>query len=302
MNASTEIRERVASRLGAGISVCREKSICVFPQIPSPVVPYALWRIFDALAIDPQAYSPWHRYDICVCFEDHTSELIDVPEYFAKSSMLWMSDDVTGEWRHERNQVDRFINARCKDISKRRVGIVFERVFGYPLDVDPRSFTGRIVRKSNANASHDGRVITGPVSAADYEAGGDRYAYNLHIDNIRGDTITDFRLMWFGHLSPMLHRKERLASIRFARGANAAFLEPVSAHFSPDEVTAIGDFCREFELDYGELDCLRDNESGRIYVVDVNNTPASRLKGLSREDSIEAVVFLATGFAEGFLL
>lgn len=31
--------------------------------------------------------------------------------------------------------------------------------------------------------------------------------------------------------------------------------------------------CRALGLDYGELDVLRDVEDGKLYVVDVNNTP-----------------------------
>ncbi|MBA3404630.1 MAG: hypothetical protein H0U13_08110 [Gemmatimonadaceae bacterium] len=292
----------MANRLGIREGAFGAVSLCVFPQTVGPVLPYAMWRILDALSIDPAPYDPWKHYDLCVCFEDHTTEVIDVKDYFTRSSMLWINDEITGEWRHERNQVGRFINAGCKDISKQHVGRVFENVFGYPLDVDPRTYPGPIVRKANANASHDGKLIEGPVSEAEYHRDRHEFVYCVHIDNIRDDVATDFRLMWFGHLSPMLHRKERLVSARFSRGARAAFLEPVATHFSASEIDAIGTLCREFGLDYGELDCLRDKGSGRIYVVDINKTPASRLLGMSTKDATEAVVCLATGFAEGFLV
>ena len=32
--------------------------------------------------------------------------------------------------------------------------------------------------------------------------------------------------------------------------------------------------CREMGLDYGELDVLRDREDGRLYILDVNDTPS----------------------------
>jgi hypothetical protein len=42
-------------------------------------------------------------------------------------------------------------------------------------------------------------------------------------------------------------------------------------------------FCAAIALDYGELDVLRDNDSGRIYVVDANRTPI-RPRGLAAAD------------------
>ena len=34
-------------------------------------------------------------------------------------------------------------------------------------------------------------------------------------------------------------------------------------------------------IDYGELDILRDNNDGRIYIVDANNTPSGPPNGLT---------------------
>jgi hypothetical protein len=42
---------------------------------------------------------------------------------------------------------------------------------------------------------------------------------------------------------------------------------------SPDEITKLIAFCSQSGLDYGEIDVLRYRSDGRIYVVDVNNTP-----------------------------
>jgi len=42
---------------------------------------------------------------------------------------------------------------------------------------------------------------------------------------------------------------------------------------SEEEADRVQRFCRGMGLDYGELDAVRDASSGRLYVVDVNNTP-----------------------------
>lgn len=43
--------------------------------------------------------------------------------------------------------------------------------------------------------------------------------------------------------------------------------------FSAAELAQLLDFGARIGLEYGELDVLRDRDSGRIYVVDVNRTP-----------------------------
>jgi hypothetical protein len=294
------IRRRVSARLGLPDGYVHEISVCVFPQMVVSDPPYALSRILAALDIAPEPYSPWKRYDLCVCFEDQTRALIDVPGYVRSASRMWVCDEESGTWTND--QMGRFLNARCTDISKRKVAEVFEAVFGYPLDVDPRSYAGKMVRKSNQNAAHDGRVITGPISDADYERSRGEYVYNVHVNNIDGDAVRELRLPWFGHVAPMLYHNRRPLSIRFSYKNTVSVLEPITAHLSDREVELIGEFCRLFGLDYGELDCLRDYDSGRLYLIDVNKTPCGPPNGLSEEHWEEAVVTLAVEFARGYIL
>ena len=56
-------------------------------------------------------------------------------------------------------------------------------------------------------------------------------------------------------------------------------------------------FCRRMGLDYGELDMLRDREDGRLYIVDVNNTPFGPPHGLPKAHAADAVRTLAENFA-----
>src|SRR6266446_5499331 len=73
----------------------------------------------------------------------------------------------------------RILNYQCKDISKRHMADVFDQVFGYSLTVDPTQYRGLILRKSNANASHDGVILSGPI--AEEGAG---FTYQKLVDNV----------------------------------------------------------------------------------------------------------------------
>src|SRR5258708_27498612 len=79
------------------------------------------------------------------------------------------------------------LNYRCKDISKNKVDAVFTKVFGYSLMVDPLTYQGRCVKKSNVNAKHDGQVISCPIKSVDAS-----FVYQLVINNqIDPDTVQD---------------------------------------------------------------------------------------------------------------
>jgi hypothetical protein len=55
------------------------------------------------------------------------------------------------------------------------------------------------------------------------------------------------------------------------------------------------------DLDYGELDLLRDRGDGRIYVVDVNSTPWGPPNHISEDQSRIAVARMASAFRQAFL-
>lgn len=296
-----EIRARVAAELGAEAEAVAGTSLCAFPQMPVPEVGYSLAKILAALGIAPQPYSPWRTYDVCIAFEDETFPLVDVRRYVEATKKTWQFNEDTEEWTNREPIVGRFLNGDCGDISKRRVAAVFAEVFGRSLDVDPRTFAGRMVRKSNANAAHDGKVVDGPLKPEECDESG-RVVYNVHVDNVTDGIVTDFRLPWFGHLSPKLYRKQRPAASRFSDTPDAAVsYEPVSDHFSSEEIERISAFCRAFRLDYGEIDCLRDRDTGDIFIVDVNKTPAGLPNRLPKPAFIDAVCTHAVEFAKGCL-
>ena len=92
----------------------------------------------------------------------------------------------------------------------------------------------------------------------------------------------------------------RPKSIRFANPNSVSYLVATSNVLSGSEVALCQAFCREIGLEFGELDVLRDKESGRIYIVDANNTPVGPTKSLSESDRMRAIQLYGQVFSNRF--
>lgn len=191
----------------------------------------------------------------------------------------------------------RRVNFDCADVSKSRVAAVFESVFGYALAVDPATFTGAMVEKSEHNGAHDGRIVQGPCSARD------GCVYQRVVDNARDDgVVEDLRCpTLFGAIDVMFIKRRPVAS-RFANMNSEVELSHADAHFSHDERTKLTAFAHAMKLDWGGLDVLRDRRDGRIYVVDANKTDMGPPTALSLLDQVRAARGLARSFNAAFAL
>ncbi|WP_225207532.1 ATP-grasp domain-containing protein [Novosphingobium huizhouense] len=188
------------------------------------------------------------------------------------------------------------INGRCVDISKSTVGRVFAEVFGYALDIDPREHHGKIVRKSEINAVHDGEVLEGPITMPQPGS-----VYQRLIDNTTDDgMVLDLRTGIVGNEVPYVFLKYRPRDIRFSND-NAYVRLGQPDLFTPEEKALILRFCRAIGLDIGELDILRDRESGKIYIVDVAKTPHSPSDNFITLGGLKAIRAGALAFRRQFL-
>jgi hypothetical protein len=187
----------------------------------------------------------------------------------------------------------RIINGNSLDISKRAVGRIFAEVFGYPLEINPLEFHGRMVEKSDTNATHDGRVLKGPLRPEDLRSG---CVYQREIDNQYGDQVIDYRVPILGDEIPLFYLKHRPVESRFGVPNSAATIEDPAAFFSATELKNLKLMSRNMGIDYGELDVLRDSD-GRIYVVDANNTPFGPPVVLTEDEMKSAVSHIASAFS-----
>ena len=214
------------------------------------------------------------------------------PEAPCDAVFLW--DDETrsavGPFRGD----EAAINRRCTDIGKGHVSAVFEDVFGYPIEVDPTTYEGRVVKKSDENATHDGEVIDCPIPADLVFPG---YVYQKAVDNRRDDAegFYEYRVPVFRGGSPVVYVKYRPVGARFKAFDGAEVVAPESV-FTEEERGRIAAFTEALDMEYGELDVLRDRGDGRIYVVDANKTPSGPARGFAREQSVRALHALLPAF------
>jgi hypothetical protein len=159
------------------------------------------------------------------------------------------------------------INRLCTDISKTRVATLWEEVAGYPFVVDPLTATGQFVTKPEANGKHAGQILTGPI--AKRRTG---WTYQKLVDCRIDGQIHQMRAMVAGGHVALAYEKWRPEPEWFS-GTRISVPRTPNELFSADEQALLLRFAARLDLDYGELDILRDEPTGLIYVVDANRTP-----------------------------
>jgi hypothetical protein len=221
--------------------------------------------------------SPSDGYDLAIVWRLAEQEKVQLPPATANQGVV--------------------LNAGCDDISKERVDAAAASAFGYDIRVDPRSYSGPCVRKSNGNALHDGRIIVCPVSAP--EPG---YVYQRVVDNVIGRGIVqDIRLPVLGDLVPFAYCKYRPIAARFSNINMRVEIVPVAEACSADELRRFISFCRAIGLDYGEVDVLRDHNDGRLFIIDANPTPYGPPNHLPKGGSSRALAMLGSAFIDAFV-
>ena len=234
------------------------KRILFYPDFPYKKA--ALYQICLLLGYDI-TNEPQRKFDLAVKWQRYAT--------------FFPNDRVLVELSQQNNNI---INLNCRDVSKKYINKVFKQVFGYDLGVDPLTYPGKCVAKSNLNAQHDGRIIDCPIS--NKKSG---IVYQKLIDNeVQANTVCDYRVPIFKNLIPFVYiyyKKNHTKKQRFYGYPSLVSVELAEAEevFSQDEIKKIISFCHTIKLDYGELDILKDRQDGRIYIVDANNTPSSRL-------------------------
>lgn len=185
------------------------------------------------------------------------------------------------------------INRDCTDISKSKVSNVFDDVFGYSLDVDPRTATPPFICKSEINGRHDGYVAQENCEPKD------GWVYQKLIQTETPDgTVLDLRAVAiFGKL-PLIYLKERPVEERFANRNSRCRLAQTENYLSPEELSKISQFCQKMRLDWGGLDILRDAQDDKIYIVDVNKTDMGPPLALPLKDKLRSTQILGPALRE----
>lgn len=190
------------------------------------------------------------------------------------------------------------LNLECRDISKRRVEEVFSRIFGYTSFIDPTVGKGRIVQKFDENAL-GGQVVERPLAKTD-----PKFIYQKLLDSSRGDAMVEYRVPIVPGSVPLVYTELKdLPTKRIKTRKQSIEISEPARIFSPDELGQISEFCAQMGLDFGELDIIRANDDGKIYILDANKTPGgfgmfNRVKWTHQQRS-QAIERLAAAFDAG---
>lgn len=205
-----------------------------------------------------------------------------------EADIIFFFDDATTSKGVELPRGARTVNLHCQSIAKSHVADVFEDCFGYSLSVDPASWTGPMVEKSELNAAHDGRIIHGPCEPREGRV------YQRVIDNsIPNGLVEDIRCPTIGGEIPIVMLKRRKLSERFLNSNTECVLAETDKILSRAEQQQLAKFTKAMQLDWGSLDVLRDKRDNRLYVVDVNKTDMGPPVAMALNDKIKATKRLA---------
>jgi hypothetical protein len=186
----------------------------------------------------------------------------------------------------------RVLNLKCTDISKVKVDDVHQDIFKYNTFVDPATHQGKAVLKSDENAMHDGKIIECPQENLPADK-----VVQVVIDNtIDSTTVMDYRIALIGQQLPVAYKKFKSMEKRFTNDVHRSELIDLDSFFSEEEQKLILKFAEAMELDFAEFDVLRDNVSGKMYIIDVNTTPYGPPAELPAADRSKAVQALSKAF------
>ena len=184
-----------------------------------------------------------------------------------------------------------FWNGHCLDISKSTLDRHHHDVFGYGVNVHPRTHSGPMLEKSEGNAVHDGREIEGPLAAAEVQPG---KVYQRIIDNrTESGLFEDLRVVVINGQVPVVYRKRKSGEVRYTNETVEVDLaaSPKTV-LSEEEMVQIASSSTKIRADFADLDILRDRQDGRIYCVDLNPTPYGPPAGLSKGQKAQATMLI----------
>jgi len=250
------------------------KSLSAALQLYTYLVLVGVSRIFKrnrarrSIAFYPHNAPPWYNIWLAMQVSD-----IQIVSDLDKADTVFVFEDETYSRAGRQLSADQrahAFNDRIEDISKTHVARVFQNVFGYSLAVDPLTYDGPAVCKSDSNGTHDGKIVQCPIRAEDIESGA---VYQRLIETAAdGEHSEDLRTNVVKGALPVVFHKLKTLEGRFGTSYLHTDVRTANDVFSKREQDQIRAFCRDIGLDFGCIDVLRDISDGRIYIVDVNKT------------------------------
>ena len=223
------------------------------------------------------------------------------------------SNELSEEMLSVKERGVRIINERCTNIKKDYLDEKFTEIFGYSLQINPTEHYGTVVKKGTQNAIHSGRLIECPIHPLRVDTKitksdkGDRYhkLYLRFIDTrFDLDKVRDIRIPIMGDTIPLLFIKELGVLNTFHPFKENYYKVYTSYDFrrwiTNDEEGKILELARVMGGDFCEVDALRDNSTGLLYICDMNNrATCSLFRHLGNKE--ETIDYLSQVFKEKLL-
>lgn len=236
------------------------------------------------IAFIPAVPRPWYM----LWMSAHRADMRFVTDLAQANAIFYFEDQtISTPPSLTKEQAKKSFNFGCHDISKSKVGEVFEQVFGYALAVDPKTYPGPMAVKSETNGVHDGYEAIGPIERKD------GMVYQVLVDNsVDGEWVEDLRCPIIDGDIELIFIKRRPLTNRFANSNANVTLHSPDDLLSKDERVKLKRFAAAMGLDWGGMDVLRNKTDGKIYVVDVNKTDMGPPIALSLKDKNKATAIL----------
>ena len=179
---------------------------------------------------------------------------------------------------------------------KRIFDAVFKEVFGYSAVINPSTFYGDCLKKSDSNAMDAEMIIRCPIKTMEEGS-----IYQRLINNIvDGNLAQEIAVPFFAGSIPFAYLKYKLLDNRFGNCNLRIEITKFEKLVLQEEKEKIIIFCKKIGLDYGELEMIRDIDDKRLYIIDVNSTPIGPNGYISPSQRITALKKIAENFEAVF--
>jgi hypothetical protein len=195
----------------------------------------------------------------------------------------------------------RFVNLFLVNTSKEFVAKSMEEHFGYTFKINPKTFNGYCIAKHNGNGTKSCFFLKCPINADEVFHDHCYQKIINYTSKTDSSTLYEIRVPIFKNIIPFTFFKTRNKGLRFTSKNRSMEIVPATAHLSEKECQDILSYCRNIGLEYGEIDILRSDDDGKIYIIDVNNTPWWPPNKLSDIDRNIALNMMWNSWIQAFL-
>ena len=192
----------------------------------------------------------------------------------------------------------KIINKNLKDISKLNLEKVHKEIFGYNLLIEPTKFDGEFISKGNGNKERAPLIPSYKLHKRKLKLGevNKNLIYQKNVNNTDdNNNIIDHRAFVFNYKVKYVIKYvvDTKFLTRVGTTKKKEFVE-FEKYFDKSDIIKINRFINKLGVEYGEIDIIRDRNTKKLYLIDVNNTPSGEFhkSGFSKNQINEVINFI----------